>query len=151
MPGGFSGRPAASYLGQASDAQASTINTVRQTPSHGVASASIRQLPHRPEEAATGSFTTGHGNSGNIVADWREYETVSSQISQADEKMGECLYRAAQEIEAMCQTIFVMPAAVPRCLNISDSVKQSLSHFRSLTEEVAMLARRYADEVTSIG
>ena len=120
---------------------------------HGI---SRRQLlTNSPEDARIGaygssSFATGKRNSGNIVADQREYEDISRKISHADDKIGECLYRIAQEIEDMCQTIYKLPQAVPRCLNVANSVKNSMGEFRSLTEEAAQEVRMYARDITEI-
>ena len=99
----------------------------------------------------TGSFTTGRGNSSNIVASQAEYETVCNMLDQADDRMGECLYKTAMEIEAMCQTSYILPAAVPRYMSVSDSVKRSLGEFRALTEDTTIQTRRFAREITSIG
>jgi len=110
-----------------------------------------RPLRFSPEDAHTGSITLGHGNSSNIVADYNEYMAVCWAINKAEENMGYCLHGVAAEIEALCQSAFVMPAAVPRCLNISENVKRSVEQSRYLTDDVLMESRRFADDITSIG
>ena len=108
------------------------------------------QMPFSPEEAKSGGFTTGKGNSSNIVADSREYQEISRKISDVDDRMGQCLYSVALEIEAMCQSAYKLPWAVPRCLNISNSLKASLGEFRSLTEEATHKMCAYSREITEI-
>jgi len=110
-----------------------------------------RPLPFSPEDAHTGSFAVGRGNSSNIVADYNQYLEVCRTINKAEENMGYCLHSVATEIEALCQSAFVMPSAVPRCLNISDTVKCSLDQARHMTDDILMESRRFADTITGIG
>jgi len=152
MPRGFAGRHAVAYLGQVSEAHTEAIGVGRQqVPDETLRSPRERQLPFGPEDATVGSFTTGRGNSTNIVASQSEYESVSRLVSQADEKMGECLYGIAMEVESLCQTSFILPEAVPGCLNISDSIKRSLGEFRSLTEDALIQTRNFAGDISNIG
>ena len=160
MPRGFTGQPATAFLTFADDAQTRAINTssrvsadVSDTPSAGTASRiRNRQLPFEPQQATQGGLVpSGRGNSSNIIVSEREYESITRLISQADDRLGECLYNVANEIELMCQTIFVLPDAVPRCLNISETIKRSLGQFRSMTEDAALQTRNFVREITSIG
>ena len=151
MPRGFIGRAAAAYLGQVSQAHTNAVSASRQTPAHAPDGPWERQLPFALDEAFTGGLTPRRGDSSNIVVSQQDYEDVCYAINKADDKIGECLYRVATEIEAMCQTSFILPAAVPRCLNISDSVKNSLGQFRALTDDATIQARRFAHEIISIG
>jgi len=170
MPRGFVGRPAAKYLGQTTDAHRTAVTagnqTTQQTQARMAATATDsqappllansanpreRQLPFGPEDATTGSFTTGRRNSSNIVVNEQEYESITRRVSQTDEQLGECMYKIAQEIEALCQASFILPSAAPRCMSVSDDVKRSLGQFRSVTEDMVIQARRFAREITSIG
>ena len=151
MPRGFAGSAATAYLGKASDAHKQAIAAGRKVPPSIPMGPRERSLPFGPEDAKTGTFTTGRGDSSNVVVSQGEYEIICNMVSQVDDRVGECLYNVAMEIEAMCQTSFVLPTAVPRCLNISDDVKRSLGQFRSLTEDAVMQARRFAREITEIG
>ena len=163
MPRGFIGRPSTVYLTQASTAHTNAVNAATTTCTRVAASAPgsantasrlrVRALPFEPGEgaAASGSVPTGRGNSSNIVVSQAEYESAFRQVCQADERMGECVYNTANEIELLCQTVFILPQAVPRCLNISESVKKSLGQFRAVTEDVAIKARNFAREITDIG
>jgi len=72
-------------------------------------------------------------------------------ISQADDRIGECIYIISDEIEALCQTSFILPEAVPRCINIADTLKKSLGQFRTVTEEAVMQAQKFAREIADIG
>ena len=158
MPNGFFGRPATAYLGAVSNANTEAAAASAQAAADTPAGINTRMREHRlpfsREEAAPGAigrFTTGRGDSSNIVAGQNEYEKISYAIDRADEKMGECLYNVAKEIEVMCQTSFIMPDVVPRCLNISGSVKNALNEYRELTEEALIQTRKYAREITDIG
>ena len=153
MPRGFSGRAAAMYLGEVQTAQTTATAATKNTPE---AAPDIRMrertLRHTPEDAKNfnGSVSTGQNNSSNIVVDRDEYYTICYKINKADEKAAETLYSISMEIEAMCQTAFKLPEAVPRCLGISESVKTSLSDLRSITEEAVIKARSFAQRIDDI-
>jgi len=154
VPRGFSGRLATVYLTEASTAHSRALSSGQQISDGAPSTASLRSrsLPFAPEEGATSSLVpTGRGNSSNIVVSQREYETVTRLISQADDRLGECIYNIANEIEALCQTAFILPDAVPRCLNISDSVKQSLGEFRGMTEDAIQEVRSFARRIGDVG
>jgi len=159
MPRGFVGQPASSYLTKASTAhdQAGTNSSQIATRAPASASATARlqrtrDLPFEPNEAFSGgSVPTGRGDSSNIVVRHDEYDTISRTVSQADDRIGECMYNISNEIEALCQTDFVLPDAVPRCLNISNGVKDSLGQFRGVTEDTLIQTRNFAREIANIG
>jgi len=109
------------------------------------------RLPFTPEDALTGSFTTGRGNSGNIVVSEQEYEAICRRVTKTDEQLGECIYKITQEIETMCQTFFVLPTAVPRCMSVSNEVKQCLGQFRAVTDDMVIQTRRFTQAIMSIG
>jgi len=148
---GFSGRAAQTYLTEVAQAHSKAVDAGKKTPAGAPPGPRASKLPFEPQEAKGGGFVTGYNNSSNIVASQSEYESISNKISQADDRMCECLYRVAQEIEAMCQSVYKLPSAVPRCLNISDSVKGSMGEFRSQTEEALGGLRSYAREIVEIG
>jgi len=110
-----------------------------------------RRLPFNPEDANAGSSITGIGNSSNIVADFDEYQSILRVMSQADARINECLHHVTTELETMFGTTFILPAATTQCMHISDSVKRSLGQFRSLTDDVVMRVRHFAEAITSIG
>jgi len=169
MPNGFSGRPAQRFFTMAGEAHTFAQNRLRRAPQiheqtqspQRLASARVnieqgiqareRQLPFTPDDANSGRFTTGRGDSNNIVVIHGEYEAISHSADRIDEAIGECIYRVACEIEEMCQTIFIMPSVVRGCMNIADSVKGSLSQFRSLTFDTLLQARVFAQEIMDIG
>jgi len=150
MPRGFAGQAAVLYLTQVSDAHTRAVDTSRNTP-EGTRAPRERRLPFEPGDGKTGSFSIGRGDSSNIVVNESDYIDIASKINKADERMGYCLYDATREIEEMCMTSFVLPKAVPRCINITDEVKRSLEQYRYLTEEATMGVRRFAREITDIG
>ena len=161
MPNGFIGRPAVAYLTRASDAHSTAARTTAQTSSEATAqnpdargmarTASPRRLPFSPEDGKTGGFSTGRGNSSNIVVDRHVCEEIARKITHADDKAGESLYRIAMEVENMCNTTFVMPTASPRCLNVAMATKTFLEEYRKLTDEIAASMRKFAQETTDIG
>jgi len=159
MPRGFTGKPASIYLMRASTvhdrAASNSARIAHAAPASESATARAirtRSLPFDPDEAFIGGhIPTGRGNSSNIVVRQEDYETVSRAISHADDRIGECMYNIANEIEALCQTAFVLPNAVPRCLNISDGIKNSLGQFRNVTEDALQQARNFAREISDIG
>jgi len=162
MPRGFIGQPATKFLTQAATVHSRAIdNTTRanQRVSSSVPQAAntadrfrSRQLPFEPSEGVSGGLVpTGRGNSSNIVVSQAEYETSMRVFSQSDDRFGECVYNATNEIEEICRSIFILPNAVPRCLNISDTVKRSLGQFRAVAEDVALQTRAFARDITSLG
>ena len=153
MPRGFIGNPATSYLIQATQAHGRATNSGKQISESAPSRTTVRErrLPFEPAEGNTAiTASAGRGNSSNIVVSQHQYEFIAQRISLADDRLGECIFNLTQEIEALCQTVFRLPAAVPRCLNISESVKRSLSEFRGVTEDTALIARRLAREINDI-
>ena len=165
MPNGFLGNAAAKYIGHASRAltkamttmQESTMNANLSNSSAAARAVRIppvprqRDLPFSEEDAHTGRFITGRGDSSNIVVDEDECLKISRAISDINYKMDDCMYRTAAEIEEMCRTIFIMPTVTPQCMNFCDAVKSSLIHFRDLTEDMSQEVRKFALKVAEIG
>jgi len=154
MPRGFIGLPAKLYLTQASEAHSRALSQGNQVVAVAPSNSQVRdrRFPFEPTEGASGGFVaTGRGNSSNIVVSQGGYIALSQRASQADDRIGECLYNIAIEIENLCQTSFILPDAVPKCLNVSESVKRTLGEFRSLTEETVLLIRGFAREIDDIG
>jgi len=151
MPRGFIGRPAAQYLGQVSDAHTTARNASTYRPEGAPMGPRERRLPFNPEDAHSGGAFFSQGSLTTIAVDASEYDMVANMVSHADDVIGECLYNVAAEIEVMCQTTFILPKAVPRCVNVSDNIKSSLGQFRSLTEESLIQLRRFTQEILNIG
>jgi len=156
MLNGFFGRPAAAYLTRVSIAHTAATSSTTQASAQSITDTGTqrtppRMLPFSPEDARMGNFATGRGSSRNIVAGRGNYEEIARKIIQADDKAGECLYRIAMEVENMCNTIFMLPEASPRCLNVAATTKTFLDEYRSLTDEIAANVRNFAKEITEIG
>jgi len=159
MPRGFIGQPSSAYLTKAStEHDRISTNSARIATSAPASASAVsrlqrpRNLPFEPSEAFSGGqVPTGRGDSSNIVVRHDEYEAISRTVSQADDRIGECMYNISNEIEALCQTDFVLPDAVPRCLNISNGVKDSLGQFRGMTEDKLTQTRNFAREISNIG
>jgi len=109
------------------------------------------RLPHPPESAYIGKFSSWQGNSTNIVVNQSEYESICHIVDNIDNNMGACIYNVANEIEEMCRTSFILPSVGPRCLNISDNLKRSLGEFRAVTEDSLIRLRRYVQDTMGIG
>jgi len=150
MPNGFIGRAAMSYLGEVSSVHTRAVSESRRTPINTPQENRVHRLPFGPEDARSGGFIIGRGNSSNVVADSRTYEDIAYNINRADDEMCECLYHVAREIEDMCRTSYQLPGTSLQCQNVADSIKRTINETRSLTEEVAMLARNFAREITEI-
>ena len=152
MPNGFFGVGATRYLNQVSAAHRAAITATSNTPSHAPPGPRTRQMPFTAEDARAGATVSvlNRGDSSNIVASREEYARICQQIDQADDRMGECIYRIATRIRAMSETIFRLPQATPQCQGISNEVSGSLSEMRSLTEDIILRTRRFANEITEI-
>jgi len=152
MPRGFTGQPARTYLAQVSTAHTRADGASQQIPlSAPSITTRTRQLPFTPDTAGSGQFITRRGDSSNVVVLPGEYEAIARHVSQLDDAVGECLYKAIEEIEEMCNTIFILPAVVPGCLNICNGVKTSLNQYRRLTDDAMLETRNYAREMLDIG
>lgn len=155
MPNGFAGAASRKYLGDVSRAHRNALNANSQSqaqmPPNSPQGPRPRQLPFEIDDANVGRHISGIGTSSNIVADTREYNEIATKVREADEKIGRCIYSVCSEIENMCRTMFIMPAAVPRCLNISGNIKTSLSDFGSVTEDSISEILRFARDIDNIG
>jgi len=162
MPRGFIGPPATAVLTRASTAHTHAVSRATSTNQRVASTAPgsantanrlrSRPLPFEPSDGVSGTLVpVGRGNSSNIVISPAEYEATMWRVSQTYDRMGECLYNVANEIEAMCRSIFILPDTVPRCLNISDTLKRSLGQFRAVTDNTVVKARAFAREVADIG
>ena len=151
MPTGFIGNASRAYLAHTSGA----FNDVRKA-NNNVSSANRVQMKQRhlhpmtPQEAASGGFHTGVGNSTNIVVDSPTYEMALRTVDRIDDRTGELFYRISVELEEMCETSYVIPHTAPRFLDICSAVKHCLREYRSLTEEIAICTRRFVREITEI-
>ena len=144
MPSGFIGNAARSYITATSDA----LSAAASANTHGN---SKGQSPVRVSEANRGSFRTGVGNSSNIVVDSQTYNEALRMMDRIDDRMGELFYNISRELEDMCETSYVVPQTAPRFLHVCDSVKNSMSKFRSLTGDIEVCTNRFVSDITSIG
>ena len=161
MPRGYVGQPCWRYLNEVSDvfSDAKPIHnhnpfsnlSNRAVSPPNLASRRNKFPPHTPDTARSGSFSTGAGNSTNIVVEQSEYEHILAQINQIDDTIGRELYNIVLEIETMCETEYVMPLTVPRCLLITTAIKSSLSDFRALTDECLIKVRYFISGIMGIG
>jgi len=150
MPRGFIGLAAALYLGRVSEAHTEATDAGKQRPAHAPPAPRDRVLPFTPQEAFTGRHTVGRGDSSNIVSDQRDYQQACYLIDQADYRMGHCIHQTITEIEELCRTSFILPAAAPKCTGVSDSVKQSLGRFGAVTSDATMQALNFAREIAEV-
>ena len=161
MPRGYVGQPCWRYLNEVSDAISDAKPVHNQNPFSNLSNRAVsppslaprrnKFPPHTPDTAKSGSFSTGIGNSSNIVVEQNEYDSILTQINQIDDAIGLELYNIVLEIEAMCEVDYVMPLTVPRCLLISNAVKNSLSDFRALTDECLTKVRYFISGIMGVG
>jgi hypothetical protein len=147
MPDGFVGKACQSYL--------EAVNTALSA-AHGVHIANAQSPPselnlrHRSEDAMYGSHMTGAGNCTNIVVDQNAYTEALQKMSRVDAEVAEDLHRIANEIEKMCDTIFIVPETLCNYKQILNQVRSSLDEFQSLTEQTARLGQGFVDEMMRI-
>jgi len=106
--------------------------------------------PHSPDSAESGGYSTGIGNSSNVVVDGNTYDEILQRIRMIDAETAESMYNIAVQIEEMCQSIYIVPSTLPKYLAIVDKVKASLGEFQSLTDEARSFANGFVEEVTHI-
>ena len=106
--------------------------------------------PFSPEDAWSGGpHARNVGNSSNVVVDPDVYRHTLQRMDMVDYQAGADMYMISTEIEDMCSTIFVVPETGPRIAAIADQLKRSLGPLRSLTEEVAIDVRQFANEISN--
>ena len=154
MPNGFIGVGSRRYLQDVSSAHSNAVTATSNTPSHAPTGPRAVRLPFTEDDAATRISSMfvgqGRGDSSNIIVDQPAYQEICTMLDRADDRMGECIYRTAMAIQNMCETILMLPQATPRCLGISNAVRDSLGELRSLTEDIILQTNRFAREVVEI-
>ena len=161
MPKGFVGRASETYLTKMNDALSVATEEHILDPFRHISRSVVpppplparpnQNLPFRPEEARSGSFITGVGNSGNIVTDDQNYQEILWRINQADEKIAHVFYQTAIQTKEMCDTSFIVPLTTARCLLVLGLVETSLGDFRSLTDESLIRMRQFVDQIIAVG
>ncbi|MCL2841806.1 MAG: hypothetical protein FWE05_13690 [Defluviitaleaceae bacterium] len=151
MPDGFLGKPAFTYLSLVEEIHAMAVSIISQSPASAPIEPRIIRLPYTSSDANIGSYSLGYGNSGNIVANQGKYYDTSFEAYRIDDDLGRFIYSVTREIDIMCQTIFKMPTAVPRILDISNEIRTSLDEFIILTDDTTKHIRRYADDMAVVG
>lgn len=161
MPNGFVGNPAKSYLGDVENALLTAKPIHSRDPFQNLSNRAVpppalpvrlnRQVPYPQDTARQGSHFTGVGNSTNIVVGDYEYQAILRQIEQVDDNLGEQLYNIASEIELLCETSYILPRAVPKCLAITMGIKGSMGNFRSLTTESIIKMQGFVGSMLGLG
>ena len=110
------------------------------------------RLPFDIESARAGSgrHITGVNNSTNIVSNIDDYNAISRQLADTNDRIGHCVYQMALEVEEMCSTIFIMPGVAERCLNVCAMIKDCLVKSRATTDDICMVIKRFAQELDAI-
>ena len=157
---GFLGNSAAEFIRETNLAMNEAIEEHNKDPFEGesfneyppppLGSVHNERVPFSDESTAEGRYSVGVGTSDNVVVDNDEYEDITRVVDQIDEQAGSDLFRAAEAIETMCSSIYIVPVTVPRVLAITNQLKNSLREFRSLTEEANIHTRRFANEIREI-
>ena len=105
---------------------------------------------HSPDSAMSGGYPLRVGNQSNIVVNEDAYAEILQKIRMTDSGIAEELYNIATQIEEMCQTIYIVPATLPKYLAIVANVKSSLGEFQSLAEQAGMKAYEFSSEIMRI-
>jgi len=110
------------------------------------------ELPFSPEDANpfNDRHKVGVGNRTNIVVEQVIYEDAIKKIEMTDDKAGEEIYKMCCKIEEMCNTIYIVPETIPRVMEITGRLKDSMPQFRYLTEEVNIQTRKFFNEIGHI-
>ena len=151
MPNGFRGNHAATYLNKIYELHTQAASAAGETVPSAPTGPRIITLPFPPSTAFSGSHVTGHGNSSNIVSEQNEYGIYSKSVIEADERAGQTIYDSSNKVQGMTATVFVLPQAVPRIVNVTTDVTSALLTFRAATEEMSSSARGFAGEIVSVG
>ena len=108
--------------------------------------------PFSPEDANpfNNNHKIGIGNRSNIVVEQSVYEEALKKIEETDHKAGEEIYKLCNTIEELCKTIYIVPETIPRVMEITARLKNSLPKFRELTEEVNIEVRKFIGEIGQI-
>ena len=151
MPNGFRGNHAATYLNKIYELHTQAASAASETSPSAPAGPRIITLPFPPSTAFSGSHVTGHGNSSNIVSEQSEYSVYAKSVIEADDRAGQTIYDSSNTVQGMTGTVFVLPQAAPRIINVTTGVIAALSTFRAATEEMSSSARGFAGEIMSVG
>ena len=157
MPYGFIGNAAKNYLTSVSGAL-SKAHAVHSKDPHGGGGRGVPALPPRnnvnaqnsPESAMSGGYPLRVGNQSNIVVDEDIYIEIMQKIRITDSGIAEEIHSIATGIEEMCNTIYIVPATLPKYLAIVGNVKSSLGEFQSLAGQAGMKAHEFSGKIASI-
>jgi len=158
MPRGFAGKSVERFFSRTGDALKRAGDAHSRVPFEGRAEGLVpfprfatpnnQPIPFAPEDAwSEASHGRGAGDSSNIVVDPDVYNDVMRRVDILDNQAGEDLHMVCTTIEDMCARIFIVPGTVPRILNVSEQLKNSLGQFRALTDDANISMRRYVDDV----
>jgi len=133
MPNGFIGTPTANYLEDVANTLSVAGPIHSRDPFQTLSNRAVppptlperinTQPPHPPETARSGRYFTGAGSSENIVVEEIDYHSILQLIDQIDDDIGYQLYQIAIAIDTMCETSYILPRTVPKCLVISMGIK----------------------------
>ena len=151
MANGFAGNAPRKFMTTVHKAVSEANSTWRSEAAVGRVDAYPRKLPFDPRDGNRGSFILGRGSSANIVADSRTYEQIARGLYSADDQMGQCIFRVSTAIEAMCDTIFILPRTNAQCRRVTETLKNALNQYQDLSDELIRLTRNYGREIVSIG
>lgn len=160
MPNGFIGIQAQKYLSDVTESLDTAILAHSSHPFDGFESGIVPppvlsqclNVPKLYEESdeMTDGYSTGVGNSTNIVVDSDEYNRIVDLINEADSRVCEILLKVSEEIKELCENAYTLPDTSPMCMLITDSVKASLGKFRNLSDDVVTNIRSFTTDITSI-
>ena len=161
MPFGFSGAPTVRYLSDVEKAieQARAEHNIdpfanlsnRAVTPPGLPVPINEEVPYLSNGAESGGNTVGAGSSSNIVVREEAYRPILQDIDQADDEIAEALFAVGNQIIDLCETTFVLPRTVPKIMEISQQVIDSLSGFRNLTGSIEEETNNFIGSVLGVG
>ncbi|MCL2574229.1 MAG: hypothetical protein FWE34_06750 [Defluviitaleaceae bacterium] len=159
MPRGFSGATVERFFKKTNEAMDKAAEAHSKNPLKGMPKGKIPlpriqegvnvKLPFEPGDANPHSdrYKTGVGNSSNIIVEQTNYDDIAKKMDNADDKVGEMIYKMCCEVEQICSTIYTIPETNPKILSIAERIKDALPKFRELTENANIETRRFVREV----
>ena len=154
MPDGFRGSVAEKYLTDVERAL-EIVTVVHNTDPERIWGFSMpirrnENPPYPANTAHTGGYSTGMGNSNNVVVCEETYDQALRQEEANDDRIGEAIYTAGKRLRELCQTTYILPATRPRFLAVIEEVENSLREFRGLTYEGEVATRRFVQEIMEL-
>jgi len=163
MPRGFAGKSVKKFFANTEEALDRASNAHNTNPFDRHRSNHSMPLPNLPPThnqpapftaADAMSDSVSHarnvGDVTNIALDPGVVEDISYRMQRIDRQAADDMRRVADEVEAMCGTIFVVPETVERIRSLCDDFKRAMHYAGHVTDDAAMDVRKFVNEMCDI-